>query len=152
MVHGQIIKKRKADELGLTYYLTGKPCVNGHYSYRYTKHGNCLACIDENYSIRKKSEVKHMLQTKKAECKFRGIEFNLEEQDVEVPSKCPVLGIPLNRECRDSSPSIDRVDPSKGYTKDNVAVISMRANRIKSNASALELRMIAQYMDEEINK
>jgi hypothetical protein len=47
-----------------------------------------------------------------------------------------LLGIPLktgDRKVNDSSPSLDRKDPSRGYTPDNVWVISFRANTIKSN-------------------
>jgi hypothetical protein len=42
-----------------------------------------------------------------------------------------------------STPSLDRMDPNLGYTDDNVRVISMRANQIKSNATPEELLRIA---------
>jgi hypothetical protein len=44
-----------------------------------------------------------------------------------------------------SSPSIDRIRPELGYVPGNVRVISMRANQIKSNASADELWFV--YLD-----
>lgn len=69
--------------------------------------------------------------------------FDLTLDDIYIPDVCPVLGIPLNfgndRNEHDS-PSIDRVIPSKGYTKLNVTVISSRANNIKSDLAADELR------------
>lgn len=48
----------------------------------------------------------------------------------------------------DNSPSLDKIQPVLGYIKGNVQVISNRANMIKSNASARELRMIAEYLEE----
>lgn len=80
-----------------------------------------------------------------------GIAFDLKSEELSVPEVCPVLGIPLFRQRgngpRDNSPSLDRIDPSKGYTKDNVRVISYRANRIKGNCTAAELRAIAAYAE-----
>ena len=48
-----------------------------------------------------------------------------------------------------SSPSIDRLDGDVGYTKANSRLICFRCNALKSNASAAELRRIADWMDSE---
>ena len=64
--------------------------------------------------------------------------------------KCPILGIPLrldNPATSDDSPSIDRVDSTKGYTEDNCCVISHKANRIKNNGTIEELRAILYFME-----
>jgi hypothetical protein len=64
--------------------------------------------------------------------------------------KCPILGIDLKnnsgRGTRDSSPSIDRIDCTKGYVQGNVQVISQRANRIKNNATLEELKLLVEHM------
>lgn len=68
--------------------------------------------------------------------------------DLLVPETCPVLGIPISPEftCRsDNTPSVDRVDPSRGYVKGNCIVISWRANRLKSDATLNELQRMAQF-------
>ena len=66
--------------------------------------------------------------------------FNLELSDIKIPSHCPILGIPLvsvvgcgmgSIKARNNSPSIDRIDNTKGYVKGNVTIISMRANDLK---------------------
>lgn len=66
-----------------------------------------------------------------------------------VPEFCPVLGMRLEpgNGLSASSPSLDRFDPEKGYTKGNVRVISARANTLKSNATPDELRKVLAYLE-----
>lgn len=75
-----------------------------------------------------------------------GLPYSLDEAKIDWPNFCPVLGIPLDRRDRDHAPSIDRLIPEKGYTNDNCRVISMRANRIKNDASLEELEQIVAYL------
>jgi hypothetical protein len=80
-------------------------------------------------------------------------------ETMEVPEYCPVFGIKLNYDGvekqgwtrTDNSPSIDRIDSSKGYTADNIQIISWRANRIKNDSTPEELRKLADFM-ETLNK
>lgn len=74
----------------------------------------------------------------------------------EMPDTCPILGVPLNYaggspRDRDYSPSIDRIDSSRGYNSGNVHVISWRANRIKNDSTPDELLKIAIYMQKLTN-
>lgn len=87
----------------------------------------------------------------KRRAKKNGLLFNLEVQDIVVPDRCPVLGIELRiggsgQGFSDNSPTLDRIDNTKGYVKDNVAVISWRANRIKCDATYEEIEAVARYM------
>ena len=62
-----------------------------------------------------------------------------------APNKCPYLKIKLivgDRIPTNNSPSLDRIDNSKGYVKNNVQIISRKANQIKNNASFEEFEMI----------
>jgi hypothetical protein len=55
------------------------------------------------------------------------------------------LGLKLeqgNGKSTASSPSLDRIDSSKGYVKGNVRVISHRANLLKNNATVEELKLL----------
>jgi hypothetical protein len=45
---------------------------------------------------------------------------------------------------------VDRLDNDKGYTPDNIRVISMRANDIKSNATLDELEAVVAYVKENL--
>ena len=75
------------------------------------------------------------------------LEFNLDKEDIKIPEVCPILGIPIQANKGktgwfDNSVSLDRIDPTKGYTKDNIRVISNRANRLKCDATLEELEKI----------
>jgi len=63
---------------------------------------------------------------------------------------CPVLGVELlfggQGKIHDNSASIDRFDPSKGYIKGNVWIISYKANRMKSDATIDEIKKVYNYM------
>lgn len=41
------IKQREALELGLTRFYTGKKCIHGHDSQRYTISGECVQCNND---------------------------------------------------------------------------------------------------------
>lgn len=94
-----------------------------------------------------------MLNNAKNRAKRCGIPFNLTIEDCFIPKVCPVFGIPLvvgqvrtNGMHADDAPSLDRIDPIKGYVKGNVRVISWRANHLKNNATRQELEAIIEYM------
>jgi len=76
-----------------------------------------------------------------------GVPFSITPDDIRIPDVCPVLGIPLDGATRDRTASLDRVIPSKGYTPENVCVISFRANRFKNDASLEELQAVIRYME-----
>jgi len=81
----------------------------------------------------------------KGSSKRRGILFDICIEDVVIPDICPVLRVPMQRFTQ-YTPSIDRIDTSKGYTKDNIQVISKKANIMKYNASREELLLFAQWV------
>ena len=96
----------------------------------------------------------------KQRAKRKELEFDIDINDIVIPYVCPVLDIPLQRnEGRQqfNSPSLDRIDNSKGYVKGNIMVISNLANIMKSYASPYELVKFAQwvlrmYKEDEVKK
>lgn len=87
----------------------------------------------------------------RAEDKMVG--FHITPEDIKavwpLDDCCPVLGIPLVRGAgfvQDGSATLDRVNPLWGYEPDNLAVMSLRANRAKGNMQAHELEAIAVWM------
>ena len=96
-------------------------------------------------------DVKIIYNRLKNSASKRNIPFNLtvtELMNLSYPLTCPILGIPLyyNRgTAEDNSYSIDRIDSTKGYTIENVVVISNRANKLKNNATIQEIQLLAEY-------
>jgi hypothetical protein len=102
--------------------------------------------------IRRREVV--MLSDAKRRAKSKGWDFDITIEDIVIPDICPVLGIPINRDNnfqqRNNSPSLDRIDSSKGYVKGNVRVISWRANRLKNDATLDELKRIVEYVERNV--
>ena len=108
----------------------------------------CKACMKslwqrpENLIRRKERRLVNYSDTMYVEVKSRAklanIPFNLDKQDVKIPEICPILGIPLQVSFggrTDNTPTLDKIIPSKGYTKGNVQVVSWIANRLKSDCT-----------------
>ncbi len=109
----------------------------------------CKKCNSERVKSLRPEWKMH--QRAKMRAKENGREFNLEVSDIVIPDVCPVLGISLNMNSGKSgayrnSPSLDRIDNSKGYTKDNIQVISQLANAMKCHATNEELHKFAQWI------
>lgn len=87
----------------------------------------------------------YIIRNTKFMAKRRGIEFNLHYTDFELPEYCPILGIKLEYGSgkNGNAPqhaTLDRIDNSKGYVKNNVMVISRLANAMKNEASFSQLQ------------
>ncbi len=66
-----------------------------------------------------------------------------------APDVCPIFGTKLqygNGVLCDSSASIDRFDPKRGYVKGNVWIVCDKANRMKSDATLEEIVAVHTYM------
>ena len=100
---------------------------------------------------RKKSRIKnrerYLFLAAKNRAKKYNIEFTIDILDILIPEFCPLLKERLSTEMHTGnsfSPSLDRIDSTKGYVPGNVWVISNKANRMKSNAAAEELIIFAK--------
>lgn len=157
--------RKEALEVGSNKYYTGKPCKNGHDEPKYTDRSLCVRC---NYERTRKYIKTHPTMQAKAQKRWynstpehrlythakhrkrsKELGFTLKENDITIPQKCPVFNIqiePMKEKRSDSSPSIDRIDSTKGYHPDNVEIISWRANDIKGYGSLLEHLQVVSYM------
>lgn len=76
----------------------------------------------------------------------KNILFSLKNEDVLIPTVCPVFGFPLVKRKEKGpgfcSPSIDRINNNKGYTPKNIQIISNKANIMKHNLSLKEITKI----------
>lgn len=99
----------------------------------------------------RKSEIYHAMREKFRNKKANNYdwEFTINFGDIDFPTHCPILGIELDYFApgrAENSPSFDRVNPTLGYIKGNVAIVSWRANRIKNDGTAEEHQKIADFM------
>ena len=106
-----------------------------------------------------KNPEKSLLQTARVRARRKGLSFEIDISDVVIPTICPCLGIQLvwkNDTLKQGSdpnhPTIDRIDPTKGYVKGNVWVISWRANRLKSDATLQELRQLVKAWRDKLER
>lgn len=181
--------RSKAKLLGAAKYITGQPCIHGHFAPRWTTSGTCFQCSSEKASakwaagkrqrpeIRQKANDTWNASQRAYEAKLRwkrrnphrawavfvrsgarqrANQYNLPfDLDVEfvlsiAVENCPALGVPLRYldgdKVGDFSATLDRIRPELGYVRGNVAVISRRANMIKSNANADEIERVAAWL------
>jgi len=92
--------------------------------------------------------ARQLVQQVKARSKSRGITCTITSEDTPIPDVCPALGIPLVRAVDTlslNSASIDRIRPELGYIPGNVVVVSLKANMIKSSATAEEILAVGQF-------
>lgn len=79
-----------------------------------------------------------------------GIPHTISATDIVIPSACPVFGVPFvfdGPKWHPHAPSLDRFKPELGYVPGNIRVICLRANRLKWNGTAEELRQVLNYME-----
>jgi len=103
---------------------------------------------------RKSAPESCLLSSARARAKKKGMLCTLTKDDIQIPKRCPVLGlklVPLQKRGStlwDCVPSIDRLDNTKGYTPENCFVISRRANMLKNTGTAEEHERIAEWLGE----
>lgn len=85
---------------------------------------------------------KKSFDKRKKKARKNGREFSIKWEDLEHPTRCPILGIELDYLGvgeYGSQPSMDRIDNSLGYIPGNVWIISMKANTIKKQKDLEQL-------------
>lgn len=92
-----------------------------------------------------------ILNTARRRAREKGIEFTITAADLPLYDDnlyCPVFGKKLTRGNRPWCASIDRIDQDKGYTPDNIVVVSYYANRAKNDLSIDELRTLVDFYEQ----
>jgi hypothetical protein len=117
----------------------------------YAKNRDRLLKQQTEYYYRKKKENPvHVLFIRlRSRAKEKGLAFNIDESDIIIPRKCPILGIPLKfhrNGHRANTPSVDRINSKKGYVKGNIAIISQKANAAKSDLTKQQIKRLWEYV------
>ena len=171
-----IYSKKEAILNNKRFYLT--KCSKCHESKMLhdikSRKAGCILCIrkyaneyaKKNYTSKpKKEETSNTIENilyvgAKQRAKRRNLDFNIQLSDIIIPKNCPIFGTPIKLFLEDmsqsnisraNSPSLDRIDSTKGYVKNNIIVLSYRANIVKGNGTAIEHRKIAQWMQQNLN-
>lgn len=100
---------------------------------------------------KQKDPIKAMLVGVRGNASKKNLPCTITVDDINIPKLCPILNIPLefSNKRTYNTPSIDRIDNTKGYTPDNIVVCSWRANMLKKDATITELQLITEYYTTE---
>lgn len=130
---------------------THRECVKCGEIYEITSKNvrHCKKC--NNKRVKSYDQRGRMLNRAKERSKKSGLECKISKEDIVIPEFCPILGIKLEFKKgspggHKNSPSLDRIDNSKGYIKGNIRVISHLANQMKSYANNEELLIFAKWI------
>ena len=150
-------KKKRHNEL---WYLVkcdcGKKFETRGYMLRHGRIRGCGKCNPKGGNlIHGLSETKEyqMWNSVKTRAEEEGKKFTLKPSDIKIPKICPLLGIPIlanNKKTAFNSPSIDRIDNNKGYVKENIWIVSHKANAMKSSASLTELQTLVKNLEKKL--
>ena len=147
--------KNKAAKDGLQTVC--RSCDNIRQQKRRIDNKDQMLQYSQNYQENRRKDFSYRLQMllnaskQRALAKNRDHTINLQDIKNKYPKdgKCPIFGFTLEFNSsgfRDTSPSIDRIDSTKGYTVDNIQIISWKANSIKRNATLEELILLVNYL------
>lgn len=120
----------------LTVYQRKKLRIDNDSSYR-------ELYLERKRESHRKNIVHNMWKRARDRAIKNNIDFNIEESDIKIPKICPILEVPIycgTKGNYEYSPSLDRIDNTKGYIKGNIQVISKKANSMKNSASLDELK------------
>ncbi len=128
----------------------------------------CKECYSQYSSVRKhyknksekikldiKTYFRHKLNTTKSKCKREGVPFDIEEIDylyelyLKQDKKCFYTGMDIVHNVnyvKYDSISIDKKDPSKGYTKDNIVLCAFCVNSFKGDKNEEEFKMLIKQV------
>lgn len=158
----KLLSREDALASGSTTYFTGKPCRNGHISPRNAKTRHCNKCMEErNRRNGRKSRERSrhdrpwviLIRGVRSRAKQRGVPFSLTKEWAEErwTGKCEITGLPFDLGMSGSgpntrSPSIDRIDPSKGYYPDNCRIVLHCVNALKQSEGDIEMKEVVNAL------
>lgn len=134
--------------------------LSDFYKSKATKDGHtpgCKKCYykkDKIQADKKANPLKFMLYNAKHRAKRDGVPFTLTEFNIEMPTHCPITGVELlyagtgktkGYGAEDNAASIDKIDPTKGYTPENSVIISWKINRAKAYLSIEDIENMAKF-------
>ena len=140
-----------ADELLEYYRLCGRRRSNRNYQRR--RIAAAKAGLRPPDMTPKRDWVRTAITRARRRALYSFIPFSLVREDLSLPKDCPICGISfvykpqVNSPSRRAAATLDRIIPHLGYVAGNVAIICYRCNTIKQDATAQEIRRVADWLD-----
>jgi hypothetical protein len=118
-----------------------------------------IESINNNYDIipykneAVKYDIMKNIYSARQRAKKYNVEFSITKNDIILTKRCPLLNIELNNSLNKAafnSPTLDRLDNSKGYVPGNIRVISFKANTSKSSSTKEEYNLLTNNLKKVI--
>lgn len=145
----------KAKESGRLYHIRNRDKRNAATREWYRKNRDelCKAERERRAALRRTlhGRSRILCYQKRTHCKNKGIEFSITPEWIEQKlghGRCEVTGIELDFSSKRGpfSPSLDRKDPSGGYTAENTQVVVWSYNAAKGTWSHDEVMKLAEAL------
>ena len=130
---------------------------NKHNGFNYGIEVECKTCRANRMAIRyRANRYGLLLKTVKTRAARNNLQFDLKAADLQEifdrqGGRCVYSGIPFGDVSYETGLSIDRIDSSLGYTRDNIALACFWVNVMKSNCPVTEfvarLRLLVERVD-----
>ena len=153
--------KEKVRDTSRKYYQNNKEKISTHYKKYYQDNKEKILARNKKYhnkivNIKKYTDISIPFLNKKiSNMRDRSNDVTLTAEELLelIPKdlKCPVFrtkfsfGEGNDWTTKQNSMSVDRIDNNKGYHKDNVVIVSFKANVMKSTATLKELYQVADF-------
>ncbi len=165
----ELLKKLKEENPSILIYElnpeTGKPYVKGDIKNGMVFFGYENNLNDDGVTVPSRWKTKEMAQKHYMQKTIYNIKTRMKKRGEPLDPRvtedylnsifpkdfiCPALGFEMKwgeEAGRMNSPSLDRVDNSKGYVYGNLVWMSRRANLIKGNNTLEELKILANFLE-----
>jgi hypothetical protein len=141
------------------YYLKNKEKILARQKIRSVEKREHIKDYQKKFYSEKEGRIVRFLAATKKRAKAKNLPYDLTLKYLRsiALDKCPIFDLELdwsswgekNQIANDNSPSVDRIDPKKGYVVGNVIWLSWKANRLKSNATSEDLFKIAKWLEQK---
>lgn len=155
-----VMSKGRWENYGLEWPPGERPCTTCREMLSFSqfhKHASCLHGVNtvckacrkplSKGQWRKLPVEKRLWQQAKSRSKKLSREFTIVESDIRIPEVCPVFHVPFSNVPRSPyAPSIDRLDSKRGYTPDNIIIMTVRANLLKNDGTIREFEALLTFL------
>ena len=135
----------KTDD-GIFYgsYIVKKKCIHcgeeNDDSFSFRNYNVCKKCSVKKSTLKFSSIESRLYTRSKDSARLREFEYNLTKEYIKdllikQDYKCAYSGLEFDLNTINCTPSIDRIDSSKGYVMGNVAIVRTDINKMKNNYS-----------------